>query len=400
MKKLKLFVLSIALGAMAQTACAEEGVIRIGATLKMVSPQGQTSGQMLTDRFEEINKAGGINGHKIKLMLLNDECKSDKGVSNAIKLINEFNAHILIGSHCSSVTLPMVDITNKAKIPQISPASSADGITKRNSAWIFRDTPSERFYRSVLGEYIGENIGKKVAYLVTADAAAQSFAKNIREYMRLTYKADPVFEAQATEQDVDYRAVLLKIKASNPDVITLAGNGAELAKMIVQAAEIGIPTSMPKVTNAWACASEFPALAGDLAVGVVHVCPTSAFEQRTEVQDFVKMTTERYKVARPDSDFMLTYDLADILKTALERAKLSLTEASLASDREAIRDALASIRNFKGVAGGEINFCADPTPQCRDGNRTPMLLEYVKGGSEFTVKVLKKVTYDADKNLD
>jgi len=396
--KLSLIAAMLA-GFMPQPVAAEDGVIRVGATLKMVSTQGQTSGKMLTDQIDAINKAGGINGKKIEIMLLNDECKSDRGVSNALKIINEYKAHVLIGSHCSAVTLPIVDITNKAKIPQISPASSADGITKRGSAWIFRDTPSERFYRSVMGEYIGENIGKKVAYLITADAAAQSFAKNVKDYMLETYKVEPILSVQASEQDVDYRSFLLKIKASNPDVITLAGNGTELAKMIVQAGEVGIPTTVPRVTNAWACASEFPELAGNLAVGVVHVCPTSAFEQRPEVQEFVKMATERYKVPHPDSDFMLTFDLMNILKTALQNAKLTLTDNSLEADRTAIRDALASIKNFNGVAGGAINFCADPTPQCRDGNRTPMLLEYTKGGTDFAVKVLKKVTYEPDKGL-
>jgi branched-chain amino acid transport system substrate-binding protein len=399
----KLHILSsiavMAAGLMVQPVAAADGVIRIGATLKMVSQQGQRSGQMLTDEFDAINKAGGINGHKIELMMLNDECKSDRGVSNAIKLINEYKAHVLVGSHCSSVTMPIVDISARAKIPQISPASSADGITKRGSAWVFRDTPSERFYRSVVGEYIGENIGKKVAYLVTADAAAQSFAKNIMEYMRNTYKVEPVFLAQATEQDVDYRSIMLKIKGTNPNVITFAGNGPELAKMILQAGEVGIPTSVPRVTNAWACASDFPELAGDKAVGVIHVCPTSAFEERPAVKEFVKMTTERYGIPRPDSDFMLTYDLVGILKIALSNAKLTLTDDSLAADREAIRDALASIKDYWGVAGGPINFCADPTPQCRDGNRTPMLLEYVKGGKDYSVKVLKTITYKPDHEL-
>ena len=41
--------------------------------------------------FDEINANGGINGNTISLSLLNDECKSDKGVANANKFAYQDN---------------------------------------------------------------------------------------------------------------------------------------------------------------------------------------------------------------------------------------------------------------------------------------------------------------------
>jgi len=78
---------------------------------------------------------------------------------------------------------------------------------------------------------------------------------------------------------------------------------------------------------------------------------------------------------------------------------LKLTDASLAEDRTAIRDAFASIHDFQGVVPGKISFCADPTPQCRDGNRTPILVEYTKGGKDYEMKQLATVTFDPDFGL-
>ena len=52
----------------------------------MKSDTGKKYGQMLVDEFDAVNAAGGINGHKIDVKLLNDECKSDIGVANATKL--------------------------------------------------------------------------------------------------------------------------------------------------------------------------------------------------------------------------------------------------------------------------------------------------------------------------
>jgi branched-chain amino acid transport system substrate-binding protein len=71
----------------------------------------------------------------------------------------------------------------------------------------------------------------------------------------------------------------------------------------------------------------------------------------------------------------------------------------LKADRAAIRDALANIKNFTGLASGPINFCADATPQCRDGNRTGILVEYTKGGKDYDMAVLARVSFEPDFGL-
>ena len=57
-------------------------------------------------------------------------------------------------------------------------------------------------------------------------------------------------------------------------------------------------------------------------------------------------------------------------------------------------NALANIKNFTGLASGPINFCADATPQCRDGNRTGILVEYTKGGKDYDMRVLARVSFE------
>jgi ABC-type branched-subunit amino acid transport system substrate-binding protein len=111
------------------------------------------------------------------------------------------------------------------------------------------------------------------------------------------------------------------------------------------------------------------------------------------------MVQDKYKVRCPDHDFSQAYETAQIIKQALKSAKLTLTDASLKADRLAIRDALAGIKNFTGLASGPINFCADPTPQCRDGNKTGILVEYTKGGKEFDTRVLARVSFEPEFGL-
>ncbi|MBI4574420.1 MAG: ABC transporter substrate-binding protein, partial [candidate division NC10 bacterium] len=115
---------AVALGAIATPALAQVGVIRIGITLRMVVENGLKYGQMTKDEFEAVNAAGGINGKKVEVILLDDECKPDKGVANVNRFIHQHKVHIVLGSTCSSVSLPMVDITAKEEVPQIIPHST------------------------------------------------------------------------------------------------------------------------------------------------------------------------------------------------------------------------------------------------------------------------------------
>ena len=172
----------IALAATTVPASAE-GTIRIGVTLRMLTENGQKYGRMVKDQFDAVNKAGGINGNKLEVFMLDDQCKPDIGVANVNRFIHQNKVHLVIGSTCSSVSMPIVPVTAKAMVPQIIPHSTNAKITKQGSAWVFRVSVSERFYSAVHGKWLAENVGKKVAYLYTTDSASISFADNFKDVL-------------------------------------------------------------------------------------------------------------------------------------------------------------------------------------------------------------------------
>ncbi len=385
--------------ALLASTAAMAGEIRIGVTLRMISDNGEKQGQMIEDEFAAVNAAGGINGNTIKLTLLNDECKSDKGVANANRLVYQEQVHLLIGSSCSSVTLPIVAVTAQAETPQIIPHSTSAAITKQNSEWIFRVPISARFYKGVLAKYIGDNVGTKVAYVYVADEAARSETLGLIDLMRDMYGVEPLYVAQGQEKEIDFRSYLLKIKDLNPDAIYIAGQAEAIARFLVQSYEVGIPASVRRAGSSAVSVAQAPILAGDAIEGVFYSAAYSDSDTRQIAQDFNKMVRDRYGIQSVDHDFSQAWDMLQIVKQALGNADLKLTDDSLAADRTAIRDAIAGIQNYEGLASGPISFCAAPTPQCRDGNRTPVLISYVKGGKDFEVKVLDRVTMPADFGL-
>jgi len=381
------------------TAGAMAADIRVGITMRMISENGQKYGQMVMDEIDMINKAGGINGNMIKATLMNDECKSDKGVANAVKLINQQKVHLLIGSTCSSVSLPIVDVTAKAQVPQIIPHSTNGKITQKGSAWVFRVPVSGRYYAGVNAKYVGENIGKKVAYLCAADAASQNDCEAMQKQMKSQHGADPAYVAQVQEKEVDFRTHMQKIKSAGVDGIMIAALAETMARALIQSYEAGIPASVRRVGSSSASNSPVPAIAGEAAKGVFFAAAYAAADTRPVARLFNEMVKKRYGIHAPDHDFSQAYDLVRIVEIALGNANLKLDAASLATDRTAIRDAIASVKNYQGLASGPISFCAAATPQCRDGNRTAVLIAYSKGGKDYKTEVLARVTMPADFGL-
>ncbi len=376
------------------------GEIRIGATMRMISENGQKYGQMMQDEFDAINAAGGINGHMIQLALLNDECKSDKGVANANKFAYQDNVHLVIGSTCSSVSLPIVDVTAQAGVAQIIPHSTNHAITQKGSEWVFRVPISARYYKGVVAKYIGDSIGTKVAYVFASDAAAVSDAEGLKEQMMQQFGVEPAYWAQVQEKEIDFRSHMLKIKALDVDAIFVASLQEPMARALVQSYEVGIGEDVRRVANSVASNAPVPGMAGDAIKGVFYTAAYSDSDDRPIAKKFNAMVKERYGINKVDHDFSQAWDLIRIVEIALNNAEISGQDADLTADRIAIRDAIASVQNYEGLASGPISFCADPTPQCRDGNRTVVLIGYEKGGADFEVGILDRVTMPVDFGLE
>lgn len=103
--------------------------IVIGATLPLtgtaaLAGQGLRAGLEIAK--DEINKAGGINGRKIKLVLLDDGFKADRVVTNVRRLVSQDNVYALVapaGSQGLPGTWPFI---KESGTPVWGPVSPAD----------------------------------------------------------------------------------------------------------------------------------------------------------------------------------------------------------------------------------------------------------------------------------
>jgi branched-chain amino acid transport system substrate-binding protein len=117
--KLKLCT-SIALALMASTAAvqAQEAYV-IGMSTALTGPGASTvagAAEGLKLYVERLNKAGGINGRKVNLIIQDDQGEPSKAAANAKKLLSD-NVSLLINTSISSTFAPMIAEAKRANVP-------------------------------------------------------------------------------------------------------------------------------------------------------------------------------------------------------------------------------------------------------------------------------------------
>ena len=214
------------------------------------------------------------------------------------------------------------------------------------------------------------------------------------------FGVEPAYVADVQEKEVDFRSHMQKIKSMNVDGIMVAALAETMARALVQSYEAGIGEDVRRIGSSSASNAPVPKIAGDAVKGVFFSAAYAAADTRPIAKLFNEMVKTRYGIHAPDHDFSQAYDLVRIMEMAMKNADLKLDSGSLDADRTALRDAIASVEGYQGLASGPISFCAAATPQCRDGNRTAVLIGYTKGGEDFETEVLARVTMEPDFGLE
>lgn len=299
---------------------------------------------------KEVNDAGGldIGGKKytIKLFIEDNGGKADQSASVTQKLISQDSVVAVIGPNASRYAIPASEIAESSKVLMISPWSTnakltLDSKTGQPKKYVFRACFTDSFQGQVVAKFAMNTLGAKKA-AVLYDVASD-YNKGIADVFKATFESlggQVVAYETYTTGDKDFSGQLTKIKQSNPDVIFLPNYYNEVPLQIQQAHRLGI-TAPFLGSDSWG-SQELIKLGGKDVEGdyfSTHYAPDIA---TPAAQTFIKAYTTAYGSV-PDDVAALTYDSFGLLFGALKTAGKV--------DRQAVRDAFATIAHYEGVTG-------------------------------------------------
>lgn len=351
----KLFCLSLALSSAFLFGCGQGGTpsVKIGLNAELTGemPAVGASAKNAAELFvSQINEAGGIEVGEQKLpmeLVVGDNgAKADQAAAVAQRLISQENVLVMAGPDASACAIPASEIAESLKCPMISPWSTnpkttVDSTTGKPKNYVFRACFTDIFEARVLAKFVLNTLNAKTAAALydVASEAPNAQATLFKEVFEKNGGRMVAFETYTTG-DRDFSAQLTKIKAANPEVIFLPTYYNDVPLVIEQAHRLGI-TAQFVGSDAWS-SPEILKLGGAHLEGS-YFCNHYSTEIATPVaREFMKAYKDRFG-QDPDDVAALTYDAFGLITQAVTRAgKL---------DREAVRNALASIQKYEGVTG-------------------------------------------------
>jgi len=322
--------------------------VKIGALFSVSGPAsflGEPERNTAIMMVDEINKAGGIKGRKLELVVYDTQGDATKAVQAVNKLIKDDQVVAIIGPSTTGDSMAVIPVVEKAEIPLISCAAGIK-ITDPVKKWIFKTAQNDtlavmRIYKNLQQQKIS-----KVAILTVSDG----FGSSGREQLKLQaneFGINIISDETYGPKDTDMTVQLTKIRNSDAQAIICWGTNPGPAIIARNAKQLGIKN--PLYMSHGVSSKKFIELAGEGAEGIM--LPSGKVivadqlpktdPQKKSLMNYVNKYREKYKV-EGDHFGGHAYDAIMLLKNAMEKG--GFTSA-------AIRDQLEKTKKFAGIGG-------------------------------------------------
>jgi branched-chain amino acid transport system substrate-binding protein len=232
-----------------------------------------------------------IDGKPVTFRMMSEDDQADPKVGTTVaqKLVDAKVAAV-IGHLNSGVTIPASEIYNKAGIPVISGSATNPKLTERGLKTVFRTVGRDDQQGPAIASYIANELkAKKVAIADDKTAYGEGLADEVEKTLKGA-KVNVVGRERTNDKETDFKAILTKIKAKNPDVVFYGGMDATGGPLIKQARELGIKAVF--AFGDGACTDEMGKLAGAAAEGMV--CSQAGLPREAASKEFVDAYKAKY----------------------------------------------------------------------------------------------------------
>jgi ABC-type branched-subunit amino acid transport system substrate-binding protein len=342
---------------------AQPAPIRIAFANSMTGIAGFAGQQSLVATrlyIDEVNRAGGINGHPIELMVFDDKSSGDTATAN-VAAIADSPCVAVLGHYLSGASVAAGPLYRDAKIPALTGQSAADEVTAGNPYYFSAQTPN-RYQGEFLAEYINSVFtSRESLYMSAPDIdfvySGDAFGRSLLNGYTLgnggkaprAWEVEPGKDKLAASLQAAAEALA---KEPEPRIIIIGVSTDIMPNVIVGLRRAGIHSIMflsagganVDILKALANEPEERDTPGFFAQNLYAEAPLlldSAGEAGQEfAAAYARRTGDRAGWIPAKAN-----DAARLIVAALRRANIRDVPTSKAEDREKIRATLAGIDN-------------------------------------------------------
>lgn len=327
--------------------------IKIGAIFSITGasflgvPEAQTADMLV----EKINKDGGINGYKIKLLIRDSGGSAEKAISLAKQLIEEEKVLAIIGPSTSGESMQIKGLCENAKTILISCAAQEE-IINPVAKYVFKTPQKDSFAAMRIYDTMKDMKINKIAILSSNTSFGKGGKAQLEKYAK-DYGMDILISEEYDKDATDFSAVLTKVKGKN--VQAVVNWSIEDAQSIIPKNMKQLGMTMPLFQSHGFGNIKYVQVAGDAAEGIIFPCGRlfvaddldNSNPQKAVLLKYKKDYEDRYK-EQASTFGGHAYDAILVLTEAMKKAGSS-------TDKEKIRTSLENLKNIPGT-GGIFNF--------------------------------------------
>ena len=249
-----------------------QDTIKIGVTQPLTgafAASGNYVAQGAKLAEEEINKAGGVLGKKIELIVEDNKSNPTEAVATAEKLIVKDKVPVMMGAWSSTLTLAVMPKLEEYKVPMLVETSSSGKITTSGNPYVFRISPTSEMEAKAFTPLF-QSLGiKKADFLATNNDFGLGASKEFSEAAQRAGVEIGVKETMDPKA-TDFSAQLAKIKASGGDTLFVT-TAVEQITLILKQAKDQLLTARIITTGGSNSPDQLIAQAGEAANGSYHL---------------------------------------------------------------------------------------------------------------------------------
>jgi branched-chain amino acid transport system substrate-binding protein len=234
-------------GASSSSGTTPSGPIKIGLLTSLTgnyAPLGTNDRLAALQLTDQVNRAGGINGRKIELDIVDDGSDPNQTVVQLTRLIDD-GVVAIEGPPQSTAELAIKPLVNEKKMPDVS-VGAADQQVLPVTPYLWQTTPLSSQVATACLKFLQQQ-GKTRLAMLTDTKNAYAIAGHDATQQKLgqygmTLVDDETFETSQT----NFGPQIAKIQAAKPDFLLVWATGAPPVVITKQwsAANTGIPLMM------------------------------------------------------------------------------------------------------------------------------------------------------------
>jgi branched-chain amino acid transport system substrate-binding protein len=361
-------VLSIGIASQsaAQTPARE---VVLGAIVPSSGPfaeWGRTNTVTLQMLEKQVNDAGGVNGAKLKIIILDDATRPAQATNALRKLAGDDKVLAIAGPLTSSAAEVTFPVANEMKVVATSQASSKPGVAKLNRPWAFRNTIDEGILGKTTVPYFKKTFDIKTVTVIydAKDATAATVGTRI---MPALMKENDIKVANEGDLlsfntgDLDVSAQVTKMKSLNPDGVVVSADYSQAVTVIREMKRQGLIKPVVGATQLISsailkAAPEIPIVAPATFYATMKGEKAEKFVG--DLQPLLRKTSGLPPEIEPSMYDANIYETVSMYIDAVKKAGVTGKLEDLEADRARIRDYMAKLVGFQGL-GGPIGFNDD-----------------------------------------